>query len=50
MGSTTPMTALVAIAASMALPPWAKMVAPACAANGLSAATTPLREITMERF
>src|ERR1700678_561951 len=49
MGSTTPITALVATAASTALPPCASTLAPACAANGFSADTTPLREITMER-
>src|ERR1700684_3759851 len=49
MGSTTPMTALVATAASTALPPCASTLAPACAANGFSADTTPLRVITMER-
>src|ERR1700730_11826229 len=49
MGSTTPMTALVATAASTALPPWASTLAPAWAANGFSADTTPLREITIER-
>src|SRR5580693_4404791 len=49
IGSTTPITAFVATAASMALPPRAKIVAPACAASGLSAATIPSRVNTIER-
>ena len=49
MGSTTPIAALVATAASIAFPPRARICAPACAARGLSAATIPYRVIVMER-
>ena len=49
IGETTPIMAFVAIAASTALPPRSRMRAPACAASGDSAATMPLREMTMER-
>src|SRR5262249_28200298 len=41
-GSTTLSAAAVATAASKALPPWLSSRAPACAASGCAAATTPL--------
>src|SRR3954452_3043801 len=40
-GSTSPMTAWVAIAASIALPPRSSTCTPACAASGWLAATIP---------
>src|SRR5881394_1519287 len=49
MGATNPMVALAATAASMALPPFARMVAPICEASGCSVATIPYREMTMDR-
>ncbi len=49
IGATTPIAALTAIAASTAFPPRSRILTPACAANGDSAATIPLREITIER-
>src|SRR5207245_1171978 len=49
MGCITPITALVAMAASAADPPSARIVAPACEARGCSAATIPRCETTMER-
>src|SRR5579863_5929997 len=49
IGSTNPITAFVAIAASTALPPCSRIRTPAWAANGDSAATIPPREITIER-
>src|SRR5271156_2346209 len=49
IGATTPITAFVAIAASTAFPPEPRIAAPAWAANGLSAATMPPRDITTER-
>ena len=49
IGSTTPITAFAATAASMAFPPCARICAPACAASGLSAATMPSRLITRDR-
>src|SRR5215831_2200017 len=42
-GSTTPMANAVAIAASMALPPRARMSAPTCAASGCMEVTMPAR-------
>ena len=50
IGETTPIMALVAIAASTALPPDSRIRTPACAASGDSAATIPFSEITIERF
>src|SRR5271168_1929668 len=49
MGATTPIMALVAMAASTALPPCSRTCTPACAASGDSAATMPFLEMTMER-
>ena len=49
IGSTTPIAAFAATAASTAFPPRARIAAPACAAKGLSAATIPPREITIDR-
>ena len=49
IGATTVITACVAIAASMALPPRARIAAPACDASGDSEATIPDCEITIER-
>ena len=49
IGATTPITAFAATAASTALPPCSRIWTPACAARGDSAATTPFREITIER-
>src|SRR5438034_9522089 len=49
IGSTTPIMAFVAMAASTAFPPCSRMRTPACAASGDSAATIPFREITIER-
>src|SRR5579863_5468342 len=48
-GSTTPSTALAAIAASIADPPRARICAPACEAKVWLVATIPWREITIER-
>src|ERR1700687_2976730 len=49
IGSTTPIIAFVAIAASTAFPPRSSMRTPACAASGDSAATIPPRDITIDR-
>src|SRR5712664_4218961 len=49
IGSTTPIIAFVAIAASTAFPPRSNIRTPACAASGDSAATIPPREITIDR-
>ena len=49
IGSTTPSTALAAMAASMADPPRASTSAPACDASVWLVATMPNFEITMER-
>src|SRR5277367_6029558 len=49
IGSTTPIIAFVAIAASTAFPPLSKIRTPACEASGDSEATIPPREITMDR-
>src|SRR5208282_662709 len=49
IGDTTPIIALVAIAASTALPPDSRIRTPACAASGDSAATIPFCEITIDR-
>ncbi len=49
IGATTPMAALAATAASIALPPLSSIAVPARAAIGCSAATIPYCEITMER-
>src|SRR5262245_12467419 len=48
-GSTTPSTALVAIAASTAFPPRSSTRTPACAASGSLAATMPYFVVTPER-
>src|SRR5579871_1158175 len=48
-GSTTPSTALAAMAASMAVPPRAKTCAPACEASVWLVATMPRSEMTMDR-
>ena len=48
-GATRPMTAFAATAASAADPPRARIIAPACAASGLSAATIPCRDVTTDR-
>src|SRR5438477_5151163 len=49
IGATSPMAALAAIAASMALPPRSSIATPARVPIGCSAATTPYWEITIER-
>ena len=49
IGATTPITALVAIAASIALPPAARTETPACDASGCSLATMPDVEMVIER-
>src|SRR5260370_21022364 len=49
IGATRPIIALAATAASTAFPPRSSMCTPACAASGDSAATMPLREITIDR-
>src|SRR5580704_13086893 len=49
IGSTTPIIAFVAIAASTAFPPLSKILTPACEASGDSEATIPPREITIDR-
>ncbi len=49
MGSTTPMAASAAIAASTAEPPRARICAPACAASVWLVATMPSRVITIDR-
>ena len=49
IGSTTLMAALVATAASKALPPCIKMRTPAIVASGWLLATIPLRDMTIER-
>src|SRR5579862_4542296 len=49
MGSTTPSTALAAMAASMAVPPRANTWAPACDASVWLVATIPRSEMTMDR-
>ena len=49
IGSTTPITALAAIAASAADPPRASTCAPACEASVWFVATIPWRVITIER-
>src|SRR5262252_1221582 len=49
MGATTVITACVATAASMALPPRARMAAPAWEASGDSEATMPDVEMVIER-
>jgi hypothetical protein len=48
-GSTSPITALAAIAASIALPPRSRICAPALAASGWLAATIPYFVATFER-
>src|SRR5271155_5408455 len=48
-GCTTPITALAAIAASMALPPSSRMCAPACDARNCGAATIPNLLTTIDR-
>ncbi len=48
-GSTSPITALVAIAASTALPPRSSTCTPARAANGWLAATMPYFVAIFER-
>jgi hypothetical protein len=50
IGDTTPIMAFVAMAASTAFPPCERILAPACAAKGDSAATIPPREITIDRI
>ena len=50
IGSTTPSTALAAIAASIALPPRLSTSTPACAASVWLVATMPLGAITTERL
>ncbi len=49
IGSTTPIIAFVAIAASTAFPPLSRIRTPACAASGDSAATIPFFETTIDR-
>ena len=49
MGSTTPSTALAAIAASTADPPRARICAPACDASVWLVATMPCCVMTIER-
>ena len=49
IGAKTPIAAFAATAASTALPPWARMVAPICDASGCSVATMPWRVMTIER-
>ena len=49
IGATIPIIAFAAIAASTAFPPCSSISTPACAASGDSAATIPLREITIDR-
>ena len=49
IGSTTPSTALTAIAESAADPPRARICAPACAARVWLAAAMPCCEITIDR-
>ena len=48
-GSTSPITALAAIAASIALPPRSRIWTPACAASGWLAATMPYFVATFDR-
>src|ERR1700722_14331228 len=48
-GCTTPITALAAIAASMAFPPCSRMCAPACDARNCGAATMPNLVTTIDR-
>src|SRR5581483_3526622 len=48
-GSTTPRTALAAMAASTACPPRTSICTPACAASGWLAATTPSVVATFDR-
>src|SRR5258706_8533944 len=49
IGATRPIIALVATAASIALPPVSRIFAPTCEARTLSLATTPDCEATIER-
>src|SRR6266567_6916246 len=49
IGATTAIAALAATAASTALPPCARMVAPIWEASGCSVATMPEREMTRDR-
>src|SRR6516225_10765618 len=49
IGSTTPIMAFVAMAASTAFPPPSRMRTPAAAASGDSAATIPPLDITTDR-
>jgi hypothetical protein len=48
-GSTSPITALAAMVASIALPPFSRICTPARAASGLLDATMPSFVITMDR-
>ena len=50
IGSTTPIIALAAIAASAALPPALSTSSPACDASGWLVATMPFLAITTERL
>src|SRR5262249_54233975 len=49
IGSTTPIIAFVAIAASTAFPPLSRIFTPACDASGDSDATIPPFDTTMDR-
>src|ERR671923_1287912 len=49
IGSTTPSVRAVAIAASIALPPFFRMLTPASTASGWLLATIPSRAITTDR-
>src|SRR5262249_52797217 len=49
LGSTTPITAFVAIAASIALPPRSRICTPARTASGWLVATRPYRVATFDR-
>jgi len=49
MGSTTFKAAAVAMAASIALPPWYSILTPACAARGWLVATIPRLLMTADR-
>jgi len=49
IGATSPMAALAAIAASIALPPRSRSAVPARVPMGCSAATTPYCEMIMDR-
>jgi hypothetical protein len=50
IGSTTPNTAAVAIAASTALPPSINTLTPAKVANGWLETTMPFLAMTLDRF